>query len=60
VVAFSATHGTQTSLTKTWNYRAANEVAGSIIDLDEDRTLTGTLRDNIKGRDVVLQVRGAS
>lgn len=87
-----------TALVMTFEINAANEVTGSIIDLDEDRDgvpialtgmlagaaftassaagqysiagtfntgatpasrqLTGTLRDNIKGRDVVLQVPG--
>ena len=87
-----------TALVMTFEINAANEVAGSIIDLDEardgvpiamtgalagtaftanswagqyaitgtfnasaapaSRMLTGTLRDNIKGRDVVLQVPG--
>jgi hypothetical protein len=87
-----------TALVMTFEINAANEVTGSIIDLDEDRDgvpiamtgalagtaftanssagqysitgtfntaaapanriLTGTLRDNIKGRDVALQVPG--
>ena len=87
-----------TALVMTFEINVANEVTGSIIDLDEDRdgvpitmtgtlagtaftatsqagqysivgafnpaaapasrVLTGTLRDNIKGRDVRLQVPG--